>query len=104
MFDGGEGTKDGVPFFRFETQALQNGTPSPTHPVRFETQALQNMGDVEASGRSAPLRSDGRSPTARFAVLTARSLGPSLHEASSCLETQALQNGILISNEEAFPC
>ena len=35
----------------------------------------------------------GSDPLTHLAVLTARSLGPPLHEAPSCLETQALQNG-----------
>lgn len=35
----------------------------------------------------------GSDPLTHLAVLTARPLGPPLHEASSYLETQALQNG-----------
>lgn len=44
-----------MPFFRFETQALQNGIPSPHQLLRFVCHGVRPLDTISRSLRLAPL-------------------------------------------------
>lgn len=81
----------GMPFFRFETQALQNGIPSPHQLLRFVCHGVRPLDTSRGPYGSLPWTSATRS------VLLPRNPGTPkwrpIPRLSFRFEVQALQNG-----------